>query len=59
MLQNVPQLQKSNVVSFNCFIQNNECLALHIWKINLTNEYRLSKRNSVGLQLETSSSRQC
>lgn len=38
---------------FNCFIHKNECLALYVWKINLTNEYRLLKCNSEGLQIDT------
>lgn len=40
MLLNVPQAQIGSIAPLNCFKHSNECLALHTWKINLTNKYK-------------------
>lgn len=55
VLLHVPQVRMGSIPPFSCFVHNKGCLASYsVWKKNLTNKYRLSKRNSVGLRLETS-----
>lgn len=61
ILLNVPQALTGNTPPFNCFVHSEECLASCIWKINLTNKYRLSNgilegfgpAEAVGLHLLT------
>ena len=35
-----PQAQMGSIAPLNCFKHSNEYLALHTWKINLTNKYK-------------------